>query len=116
MKTILKKVYYCDFCKKKGLSEWHLLKHEKNCLSNPENKVACSGCVFHKSDEIYVEYSDENGEMSIKNKSTTYFCEKLNQKMHPLKAELKKLPEKYPAQFKDSVKFPKECEHYKFIY
>lgn len=29
MKTIKKNVYYCDFCKKKGLSKYHLEIHEK---------------------------------------------------------------------------------------
>ena len=34
MKTIKKNVYYCDFCKKKGLSASALSKHEKHCTGN----------------------------------------------------------------------------------
>lgn len=31
---IKKNVYYCDYCKKKGLSRWHLIVHEKHCTGN----------------------------------------------------------------------------------
>jgi len=34
MKTIKKNVYYCDFCKKKGLSGGAISKHEKHCTGN----------------------------------------------------------------------------------
>ena len=42
MKTIIKPVYYCDFCKKKGLSKWHMIRHEKKCTGNP--KRICGVC------------------------------------------------------------------------
>ena len=34
MKFILKKVYYCEFCKKHGLSAGSLRLHEKHCTGN----------------------------------------------------------------------------------
>lgn len=38
MKTVKKNVYYCDFCKKKGLSAGHIATHEKHCTGNPERE------------------------------------------------------------------------------
>jgi hypothetical protein len=35
MKTVLKKVYYCDFCKKRSLSASATSHHEKHCTANP---------------------------------------------------------------------------------
>lgn len=42
MKTVSKKVYYCDFCKKKGLSRRHMEDHEAHCTHNPGRK--CGLC------------------------------------------------------------------------
>jgi hypothetical protein len=42
MKTIKKNVYYCDFCKKKGLSAGAMAKHEKHCTGNVNRK--CRMC------------------------------------------------------------------------
>ena len=44
MKIITKPVYYCDFCKKKGLSKGHMIKHENHCTGNP-NRICriCDG-------------------------------------------------------------------------
>lgn len=38
------KRYYCDFCKKAGLSKYHMAKHEKHCTMNPGRE--CRMCVF----------------------------------------------------------------------
>jgi hypothetical protein len=42
MKVIKKNVYYCEFCKKKGLSGGHVSKHEKRCTNNPNRE--CGLC------------------------------------------------------------------------
>ncbi|MFA5715181.1 MAG: hypothetical protein WC998_05550 [Candidatus Paceibacterota bacterium] len=42
MKTVKKNVYYCDFCKKRGLSASSMSKHEKHCTANP-NRI-CRLC------------------------------------------------------------------------
>ena len=34
MRIVRKNVYYCDFCKKKGLSRYHLKDHEARCTGN----------------------------------------------------------------------------------
>lgn len=36
MREKTKKVYYCDFCKKHGLSRAAMVKHEVHCTMNPE--------------------------------------------------------------------------------
>ena len=44
MKTIKKNVYYCDFCKKKGLSAGHMNTHEKHCTANPDRYCRMCDC------------------------------------------------------------------------
>ena len=36
MKTLTKNVYYCDFCRKHGLSRPAMEKHERHCTMNPQ--------------------------------------------------------------------------------
>ena len=40
-----KKVYYCEFCKKKGLSAGHISKHEKHCTANPKRVCGVCGSI-----------------------------------------------------------------------
>ena len=35
-------MYYCDFCKKRGQSRYHIIEHEKHCTGNPER--TCQMC------------------------------------------------------------------------
>ena len=42
MKTIVKPVYYCDYCKKRYLHKGFAEKHEKHCTANP-NRI-CRMC------------------------------------------------------------------------
>lgn len=35
--------YYCDFCKKAGMSSFHMRNHERHCTANPERV-----CRMHK--------------------------------------------------------------------
>lgn len=43
MKTKVKKVYYCDYCKKKGLSASAMSKHEKHCTGNSDRECRMCG-------------------------------------------------------------------------
>lgn len=45
MKELLKKVYYCGFCKKHSLSRYHLLNHELHCTMNPARKCRMCGNI-----------------------------------------------------------------------
>ncbi len=40
MKVVKKNVYYCDFCKKHGLSSGHMKEHEKHCTGNRNRHCA----------------------------------------------------------------------------
>jgi hypothetical protein len=42
MKTVKKNVYYCDFCSKRKLAKWSMVKHEIVCTANP-NRI-CGLC------------------------------------------------------------------------
>jgi hypothetical protein len=42
MKIIKKNVYYCEFCKKRGLSASAMSVHEKHCTNNPTR--SCRHC------------------------------------------------------------------------
>jgi len=45
MKQIKKWVYYCDFCKKKGLSSYHMKNHEASCTMNPARTCGLCGYI-----------------------------------------------------------------------
>ena len=45
MKTTTKEVYYCEHCKKHGLSKHMMARHELLCFKNPENKRPCFSCI-----------------------------------------------------------------------
>ena len=42
MRVRTKKVYYCGFCRKKGLSSGAMQSHEKHCTANPHRE--CRMC------------------------------------------------------------------------
>jgi len=42
MKTIIKPVYYCDYCKKRYLHKGFAVKHERHCTMNPGRE--CGMC------------------------------------------------------------------------
>lgn len=46
MKVKDKKVYYCEFCKKHGLSASSMSKHEKHCIKNLDR--VCRLCEYGK--------------------------------------------------------------------
>jgi len=70
-----KKVYYCSFCKKHGLSSYHIQQHEKHCTLNP-NRV-CGVCerkekvnkqditFIKKSYNILMSKKDKDGILGI---------------------------------------------------
>lgn len=43
MKVVKKNVYYCDHCKKKGLSATHIRSHEMHCTNNPNRHCKLCG-------------------------------------------------------------------------
>lgn len=54
MNIKVKKIYYCDFCKKKkGLSASAMSLHEKHCTANPDRD--CRACGRKKVDISIIE-------------------------------------------------------------
>lgn len=53
MKIKIKKVYYCDFCKKRALRS--LAQHERHCTGNPDRE--CRLCENRDIKEIIRKYS-----------------------------------------------------------
>lgn len=52
MKTVKKNVYYCDHCKKRGLSGFHISTHEKKCTANPDRQCGFCNLVTGVSTNI----------------------------------------------------------------
>lgn len=44
MKTVRKNVYYCEYCKKKGLSVYHMKEHESYCTGNLDRRCGVCDC------------------------------------------------------------------------
>lgn len=60
IKTKTKKVYYCDFCNKNGLSRYYMDKHEKDCTLNPSrNCKVCDNKNANEARLIIKKYKDE---------------------------------------------------------
>jgi len=66
MKAKQKTVYYCDYCKKKGMIAYHIENHEKHCTMNPERQcgVCADGIDLPEAAEafrvFFVAYEKEN--------------------------------------------------------
>ena len=114
MKKIIKTVCYCEYCKKHGLSASAMTVHERKCMSNPDNNRACLDCIYLEETKIpyTVEYQRGVDSFDYKDKESTGFkCLKLDKLIYHVKAELNKLPGKWPETFEDQEPMPKECVH-----
>lgn len=114
MKTLIKKVYYCDFCKKKGLSHHSMVRHELICSQNPENNRPCYTCGNCKMQNILVEINigDERGETVIRAKSI-FFCRAKSTCIYPPQIEIKGRYYK-PVRY-ENIPMPKTCDLYTLI-
>lgn len=110
MKTITKPVYYCEHCKKHGLSKHAMEHHEQFCNKNPINKRACYGCLNLKEEKIeHMAYEGYGGGWSI-----GFHCSILKLDLYPVVVERKGLPTKYPDTFVEQEPFKLNCEHAKY--
>lgn len=105
-------VYYCDHCKKKLLRKKAMEHHEKYCASNPDNRRACEGCEHLEETTVEVEYGDDyyTNEPVIR-RVKAFRCKKLDKMLYPIKAEQRRLPERYPWTFENQEPMPRTCEH-----
>jgi hypothetical protein len=82
MKVKIKKVYYCDFCRKHSLRS--LVKHEEHCTANPNRK-----CGLCKKNGVPTEVLDA-GECPLCTFSMLRQSGKLSSSDFNLEEELKK--------------------------
>lgn len=113
MKTIKKEVYYCDFCKKHNTSKSAMVRHEKFCSANPDNKHACFNCAHLTKVDEDVEFIYDG--QTIATTVQKYKCVKLNKKLHSYMAARKRLLDKYPHQFEGSALMPQICSYLKHL-
>ena len=102
-----KEVYYCQFCKKHGLSKSKMEYHENICTSNPSNKRACHDCMNLDKKDITLYFdTGEFGEQSVQ--KSCLFCHKRNVFLYPPKVEVKKNWFEFGDELNEPM--PKECE------
>jgi hypothetical protein len=105
MKTIERKVYYCEHCKYKSLSASHTSKHEKYCLSNPLNAHKCfQMCVHLERTKVACGYNSDGYPIS----KTEFTCAETGKKLYSALAEKKGIVH----LIKDAERMPLECELY----
>jgi|ERR1044072_2730758 hypothetical protein len=105
-------LYYCDHCKKKLIRKGAMEHHEKYCPANPANRRACEGCEHLEETTVDLEYGDDyyTNEPVIK-QAKAFRCTKLDKMLYPIKAEQRRLPERFPWTFQNQEPMPKICEY-----
>jgi len=108
MKTELKKVYYCEFCKKHGLSASSISRHEKYCKMRPENRHKCfDTCANMKRDIDFI-----NWPASARIK-TIFTCGVTGVKMYSYLLE--KRIEFNPEFIEGLTRMPVQCKDYRMM-
>lgn len=108
MKTEVKEVYKCDFCKKLYQIKPACIKHESGCSKNPDNQRPCFMCpnLINKDAAIYIDqYDGSQHERNIR----LLFCEAKKVFIYPPKVEVKK--NMYELD-EENEPMPKMCEIY----
>jgi len=77
MKSKVKEVYYCDYCKKHGLHKGKMAYHEKICRKNPENDRPCWSCYYLTSKEMGVCLKDYRG-IEYEKTVELFYCQKMD--------------------------------------
>lgn len=117
----LKKVYYCEFCKKKTLTPHSMKMHELKCSNNPENQRPClNACIHLTKQEIEYDTGIEYYQTGdIYRKSSCFKCVKKNILMAHPKALLHERSENISTVWLDGEddeikqhEMPKVCEFY----
>lgn len=94
-------VYSCEYCGKKMFRSHSMAHHETYCSKRPSNIKACEDCIFITRETIETKSKWSNG----------FRCTKLDKLLYPLKAQFKRLPERFPHTFEGQEPMPHNCEH-----
>jgi|WetSurMetagenome_2_1015567.scaffolds.fasta_scaffold00157_26 hypothetical protein len=111
MKTELRKVYFCDHCKKHNLSASSISRHEKYCRYNPNNRHKCFDmCVHLKKLSEIVRSGDSDYPVGIK---TVFTCGVTGNKMYSYQLENKARLYPFIISFSGLQRMPLTCDLYK---
>lgn len=89
MKIKIKKVYYCESCKKKMFIKKAMENHEKFCLANPANHPACFECKYLSNNRTYdIEGVGDYEENYTETRTFPFYCSKKERPMHNKKSEV----------------------------
>jgi len=72
MRVETKKIYYCEYCKKKSMRKDIMKKHEKICTENVNRE--CGICKLLKNDRSDIKSISEIALTMIKHKETSREC------------------------------------------
>lgn len=114
MKTEVKKVYYCEHCRKHMLSASSMSRHEKYCRNKPENKHKCFELCRHLKSAI--ELIPGRDPSYSKGYKRTFTCNITGEKMYSYLAE--KVATSYfgnPMNFEGLKRMPLECKDYRYM-
>lgn len=103
-------MYTCDHCGKRLIRKHAMLKHEENCIKNPENIPACYDCNHCTDEDITYCFQTEVDDFEEVD-SKCLKCKLTGQLMYSPKAN--RIAKKYPEQFEDQVPCPETCKDQK---
>lgn len=109
METKTKEVYYCEFCKKHGLSKYAIIRHESICLKNPENKRPCFECTHLIKKQATISGQYYNG-CEWERQVEVLFCKKKNVYLHTPVNEFK--GNMFDLGDDSNEAMPKECDDF----
>jgi hypothetical protein len=111
MRTVTRKVYFCDFCTKHNLSAGSIARHEKFCSNRPENRAKCFDmCRNLKRTIRLVDGRDPSTSYSYK---TVFTCLITGKEMYSNRFQ-KKANFK-PVFIEGLEKMPTECSDHKYM-
>lgn len=108
MRTIIKPVYYCEFCNHKCLAKWAMKRHELMCFNNPANKRPCFTCNFLTKKEANITHYHYDEIESIQ-KVNDFYCSKKDVFLYTPKNEIK--GNRHDLD-EGNEPMPKECDLY----
>lgn len=108
-----KTIYKCEHCSKWLQKKDAMERHEKFCGYNPATHTACAGCVHSKETTKDVLLKGDEYYPDSTRQAKSFYCDKLEKGMYPLKAVKKGLVEKYPETFEGEILMPNKCEFQK---
>jgi len=103
MRSEIRKMYFCEYCRKHYIHPGHAKRHEKFCKKNPNNKHKCFWCKHLLYEKGYWDCYD--GDMGVFCQGV-FTCKKTEKEMFSYKAE----KSQYIAL--DGERMPLECEDF----